>query len=111
MREFEKRNKNNIDLNIIPAEIFFNKDARNLADALSFFPDEIKNASSELAPQVITSYVLNLAGIFHGFYNTNRILDEPDEKISIGRLNLIRAAQNVIKICLNLLGVNAPDRM
>ncbi len=111
MREFERRNKNNIDLNIIPAEIFYNKDARNLADALSFFPDEIKNASSELAPQVITSYVLNLAGIFHGFYNTNRILDEPDEKISVGRLNLIRAAQNVIKICLNLLGVNAPDRM
>ena len=111
LREFEKRGGNLDAVNETPAEIFDNKDARELADALSFYPQEISQASRELAPQVLTGYVLNLAGIFHSFYNTNRILDEPDEKISAGRVNLIRAAKLVIASCLNLLGVNAPERM
>ncbi|MBQ7594449.1 MAG: arginine--tRNA ligase [Synergistaceae bacterium] len=111
LREFEKRGGNLDAVNETPAEIFDNKDARELADALSFYPQEIAQASRELAPQVLTGYVLNLAGIFHSFYNTNRILDEPDEKVSSGRINLIRAAKIVIASCLELLGVNAPERM
>ncbi|MBQ7193431.1 MAG: arginine--tRNA ligase, partial [Synergistaceae bacterium] len=51
----------------IPPEIFDNKDARELADSLSRWPDVAREASEELAPQVITTYVLNLAGIFHSF--------------------------------------------
>ncbi len=95
----------------IPPEIFVDKDARELADSLSMWPDVVREASEELAPQVITAYVLNLAGIFHSFYNTNRIIDEPDESVRTGRINLVRAAKTVIAKGLELLGVNAPERM
>ena len=95
----------------IPAEIFTDKDARELADSLSRWPDAVREASEELAPQVLTGYVLNLAGIFHSFYNTNRIIDEPDSGVREGRINLVRAAKIVIATCLGLLGVNAPERM
>ena len=95
----------------IPPEIFGDKDARELADSLSMWPDVVREASEELAPQVITAYVLNLAGIFHSFYNTNRIIDEPDESVRTGRINLVRAAKIVIAKGLELLGVNAPERM
>lgn len=95
----------------IPIAIFEDKNAKELADMLAFYPDEIMQASRELSPQTITGYVLNLAGKFHAFYNTNRIIDEPDEKVSHGRIKLIMAAKIVISSGLNLLGVKAPERM
>ena len=95
----------------IPSAIFDNKDARELADSLSRYPDAVKEASRDLAPQVLTGYVLNLAGIFHSFYNTNRIINEPDESIKAGRISIVKAAKTVIASCLQLLGVNAPERM
>ena len=113
LREFEKRGGSleGLDLEVIAPEIFDDKNAKYLADALSMFPEEISQASNERSPQVVTGYVLNLAGIFHAFYNTNRILDEPDKRISLSRINLIRAAKIVIASCLDLLGVSAPERM
>ena len=113
LREFQNRggNLNSINPKDIPAEIFDDENARDLADTLSYYPDEVMQASRELAPQTITGYVLNLAGIFHAFYNTNRILDEPDERISHGRINIIMATKNVISSCLDLLGVSSPERM
>lgn len=113
LREFVNRGGNleKIDADNIPAEIFDSKDARELADCLASYPDAVREASNELAPQAITGYVLNLAGVFHSFYNTNRILDEPDENIRTGRLNIARAVKNVIASCLELLGVYAPERM
>ncbi len=110
LREYANRGGTLADDEIAP-EVFTNKDARELADSLSRFPDTVKEASEELAPQAITGYVLNLAGVFHSFYNTNRIIDEADEKIRAGRVNLVRAAKIVIAECLDLLGVNAPERM
>lgn len=113
LREFVNRGGSleGIDPEEVPAEIFGNKDARDLADCLAGWPDAVREASEELAPQVLTGYVLNLAGVFHSFYNTNRILDEPDERIKFGRLNVIRAVKNVVASCLGLLGVSAPERM
>lgn len=116
LREFVNRggNLDSLDPENIPAEIFDSKDARDLADCLAGYPDAVREASNDLAPQVLTGYVLNLAGVFHSFYNTNRILgelDEPDENIRIGRLNIARAVKNVIASCLELLGVSAPERM
>ena len=113
IREYVNRggSLDSISAERIPAEIFTDKDARELADSLSRWPDAVREASEELAPQVLTGYVLNLAGIFHSFYNTNRIIDEPDSGIREGRINLVRAAKIVIASCLGLLGVNAPERM
>ena len=113
LREFVNRGGRleGVDPEAIPAEIFGNKDARDLADCLAGWPDAVREASEELAPQVLTGYVLNLAGVFHSFYNTNRILDEPDEEIRHGRLNVIRAVKEVVASCLGLLGVSAPERM
>ena len=113
IREYVARGGNidSISADRIPAEIFDNKDARELADSLSRWPDAVREASNDLAPQVLTGYVLNLAGIFHSFYNTNRIINEPDSAVKEGRINLVRAAKIVIASCLGLLGVNAPERM
>ena len=113
LREFMSRGGDikALDPENIPDEIFASKDARNLADCLASYPDAVREASNDLAPQVLTGYVMNLAGVFHSFYNTNRILDETDDAVRTGRLNIARAVKNVIASCLELLGVTAPERM
>ena len=113
LREYENRGGDleALSPDDIPAEIFDSRDARNLADCLASYPDAVREASNDLAPQVLTGYVQNLAGVFHSFYNTNRILDVPDEHLKAGRLNIARAVKNVIASCLGLLGVSAPERM
>ena len=113
LREYASRG-GNIDAlshDDIPAEIFADKDARELADSLSRWPEAVREASEGLAPQVLTGYALDLAGIFHSFYNTGRIIGEPDSIVREGRINLMRAAKIVIASCLGLLGVSAPERM
>ena len=113
LREYASRGGNidSLSPDRIPSEIFADKDARELADSLSRWPEAVREASEGLAPQVLTGYVLNLAGIFHSFYNTNRIAGENDEGIRDGRINLVRATKIVISTCLGLLGVTAPERM
>ena len=104
MREAEKKNLADED----SKELFSTKEAQELANMIAFFPDEIKSASENLAPHLITSYAINLAGAFHSFYNSGRIIDAPDAE---QRVKLACAAKNIIKKCLDLIGVNAPERM
>ena len=64
----------------------------------------------DLEPHRITYFLMNLAGLFHGYYNKHKVLTE-DKQLSAGRLYLILAVQKVIKNGLALLGVSAPERM
>ncbi len=106
-REYEK-NGAKLSSESIPEEIFNEREARELANMIAFFPDEIKAASAGLAPHVITAYAMSLAGAFHSFYNSGRIIDAPD---AAGRVRLSQAAAGIVRKCLELVGVNAPERM
>ncbi|MDO4785732.1 MAG: arginine--tRNA ligase [Fretibacterium sp.] len=94
----------------VPEELFEDGAARALADCLALFPREVENASRDLAPQMLTGYAGLLAGAFHSFYNTNRILGEPED-VELGRLRVAEAVRVVLHTCLGLLGVSAPERM
>ncbi len=60
--------------------------------------------------QKLTSYAYELSALYHRFYETNRVLVE-DENLRNARLALVRAYQIVLKDCLMLLGINAPEKM
>jgi arginyl-tRNA synthetase len=89
---------------------FDSPEGKKLATTLAIFPDEIKKASEELAPHMLVNYVHELAGDFHSFYNAHRILGE-DSVTEGTRLLLVSAVRNVIAKSLELLGMNAPERM
>jgi arginyl-tRNA synthetase len=91
-------------------EVFESDETRKLVNCLAAFPGEMLRASKDLAPHAITLYAYNLAGCFHAFYNTNRILGEAPH-IEAGRLMLAEAVQIVLARCLALVGVSAPERM
>jgi arginyl-tRNA synthetase len=63
-----------------------------------------------LSPHLIAFYMKELAADFHSYYNASRFLVE-DEKIKQARLALIAASAQVMRNGLDLLGVNAPEKM
>ena len=75
------------------------------------FPEIIESAISEYAPNYIVTYLLETARAFNSFYGANKIIDVDNHEISGHRLAIARATQIVLKNGLNLLGIEAPEKM
>ncbi|SHH07299.1 arginyl-tRNA synthetase [Thermosyntropha lipolytica DSM 11003] len=80
---------------------------RKIAD----FPEEINIAARSMAPHRIARYVLDLAALFHSFYNSHRVLGVEDKALQDARLLLMDIIRITIKNALNVLGVSAPEQM
>jgi arginyl-tRNA synthetase len=59
-------------------------------------------------PHAIPLYAIRVADDFHRFYHEHRVLESEEQAF---RLALSRATQDVIRRCLQLIGVEAPSRM
>jgi arginyl-tRNA synthetase len=81
---------------------------RELIKRLLEFPAVVAEATERRGPQAIPVYAIRVADDFHRFYHENRVIGSEAEAF---RLALVRAAQNVIARSLDLVGVEAPDRM
>ncbi|HHV63251.1 MAG TPA: arginine--tRNA ligase [Firmicutes bacterium] len=81
-----------------------------LIKKLAAFPDEIIAAARDRAPNRIAKYALDLAGMFHSFYNSYRVLSD-DRELTAARLVLANATRIVLRNLLGILGVSAPERM
>jgi arginyl-tRNA synthetase len=81
---------------------------RDLIKRLAEFPTVVAEATERRAPQGIPTYAIRVADDFHRFYHERRVLDSDAEEF---RLALCRATQQVIARSLDLIGVEAPQRM
>ena len=81
-----------------------------LIKALDQYPRVVETAAENLAPHRVTFFLMQLAALFHAYYNKHRVLVE-DPQLAAGRLGLILAVQKVIRNGLALLGVSAPEQM
>ena len=84
--------------------------ARKLILKLEEFKPLILMAAKNRAPYMICKYLQELSGCFHQFYTFSRVLTD-DKKLSAARLALVKSVSTVIKTCLCLLAVDAPERM
>lgn len=82
----------------------------NLIRQLLLFPVVMQQVTESLEPQRITEYVRDVATVFHRFYQHHRIITE-DAELSMARLALVRGVRIVLRRCMGILGVHAPDRM
>lgn len=81
-----------------------------LMKALARYPEVVAGSAEFMEPHRITFYLMNLASVFHAYYNKHRVLtDESD--LTNARLYLVQAVQKVIRNGLGLLGVSAPEKM
>jgi arginyl-tRNA synthetase len=81
---------------------------RDLVKRLVEFPGIVAEATERRGPHAIPVYAVRLADDFHRFYHHHRVLGSDAEGF---RLGLCRATKAVIARCLDLVGVEAPDRM
>jgi len=83
---------------------------QSLALALSKYPEVLAGATKRLEPHAVANYLRDVAAEFHSFYNAHKIM-EADQGISLARLALATATQQVIASGLGILGVSAPEAM
>ena len=81
---------------------------RDLVKRLTQFPDAVEEAAERRGPHGIPTYAIRVADDFHRFYHHNRVLGSETQAF---RLGLCRATQTVIARSLDLVGVEAPERM
>ncbi len=89
-----------------PAELA--AEERELLKRLAEFPGIAEEAAERRGPHAIAYYAIRVADDFHRFYHHHRVLESDAQAF---RLGLCRATQAVIARCLDLIGVEAPDRM
>ncbi len=77
----------------------------------AWFPEVLKSVERELSPHPLANYLLELAGLFHPFYEKCRVVDPADQELSRARLLLCAGVRDVIREGLGLLGVSAPEQM
>jgi arginyl-tRNA synthetase len=86
----------------------------DLLRAIGEFPRVLTGAAELRAPHRVARYLEELAGTYHRFYDSCRVLPRGDEEatpLNIARLWLCAATETVLRNGLGVLGVSAPERM
>jgi arginyl-tRNA synthetase len=81
---------------------------RELIKRLAEFPAIASESAVRRAPHAIPTYAIRVADDYHRFYHDCKVLGSPEERF---RLGLCAATKLVVARCLDLIGVEAPERM
>lgn len=84
---------------------------RALLLKLAWFPEALRACEKELSPNALATYLTELAGLYHKFYEHCHVLDDAAPGKTRARLALCDGVRALISEALSLLGVSAPDRM
>lgn len=94
-----------VDLSLLKAP-----EEEALMRRIAAWPEEVAQAAKDLAPYRLAYYAKDLANDFHSFYNACKVLTD-DAALREARLVLVHVAQITLRNNLQLLGVDAPERM
>ena len=83
---------------------------KDLIAKINMLPSEIASSARLLEPSKLTRYVLDLAALFHSFYNSCRVKCD-DENLMRARIILVKCTKITIKNVLDILKISAPDKM
>ena len=104
--------KSNLDVTSLKMNDYeYNNIEIKLIKLLDRFKSVIKEAASEYEPAILTRYLIDVASLFSTFYNNNKVLNVDEIEVKEARLMLAYVTSIVIKKGLNILGINAPEKM
>ncbi len=86
------------------------KEEEELIRRLAEYPEEVTLSAKTLEPSRLTRYVMEVASTFHSFYNACRVRGEEDE-LMMARLILVDCTRIVIRNILELISIQAPEKM
>lgn len=75
------------------------------------FTNTMENAFTEKAPNRVCQFMYELSEAFNRFYHENKILGEENKDKKASYLGLLQLVKEVIETCLDLLGLEAPEKM
>jgi len=101
--DLNKINVDEIDLNL-------ERDEENLTRSILRFPEIVEKTANERRPNILANYLYQLSSEFSKFYKYCPVLPS-EEKVKCRRLLLVDATRQVLNNGLNLLGIEAPERM
>jgi len=103
---YKRQNTNNIDLSLLT-----NEKELSLIKELNKFPELVEELAQSYEVHKLPYYAIKLADKFHSFYNACKVLDSESPELTKARLSLINAVRIVLAETLQLIGVEAPERM
>lgn len=75
------------------------------------FTNVVADAAKTRSPHKVCNYIQKLAAYFHSFYNACKVIDMEHEELSAQRLALLKATKITLKNALELIGVEAIEKM
>ena len=82
----------------------------DLLKHINEFTAVISDAALTRSPNKLCNYIQKLAQYFHSFYGSCKVIDDNKELMN-ERLCLLEAVKITLKNSLNLLGIQAPEKM
>ena len=82
-----------------------------LAKKLLFFSEILKESTYNYNPSILANYLYQLARQFNLFYRENPVIKAEPKQLASARLKLCQAVQTVLKSGLNILTIEAPEKM
>jgi len=74
-------------------------------------PELLELIALHREPHRLATFTEELCGLFHRFYNKYKVVSPKNKELSQARLLLIEAVKDILALCLELMGISAPDKM
>ncbi|OGB97440.1 arginine--tRNA ligase [candidate division TM6 bacterium RIFCSPHIGHO2_12_FULL_36_22] len=108
--EKAQENKELRDINLKDAEHLTPSEHILLKKILSL-KELLKNIGSNFQTHLLTYYILELAQLFHSYYNKNRVIDMDNVPVSRARLLVLEQLQRTFELVARLLEIKTPEKM
>jgi arginyl-tRNA synthetase len=106
-----KADEDNVPAEIEPdLSLLCSEEEARLIDRLIDYPEEIRICACTLEPSRLTRYAIDIASLFHSFYNACRVIGEEKQLFS-ARFKLVEAVKTILGNVLGLMKIAAPERM
>lgn len=93
------------------ADVTVDERSKELIQTLDRFPEAVQQAARTYSPAVVAQFAYDLAKAFNSFYQANPILNAETEALVGFRLELCATTASALRSALDLLGIEAPERM
>ena len=110
LKKLEAEGKNQRECTIPELVLLKETEEKELIRHLASLTDEIINSAKNYDPAKITRYAVDLATLFHKFYNACRVNCE-DEALMQARISLCLCVKNVLANILTMFRINVPESM
>lgn len=84
---------------------------KNMIKIIKKYPLVLKKSANHLNPSLIANYVYEVAKTFNHLYQNKKLIDPMNLFYSNMSMNIIHVTGNILKFCMNLLGIKMLDRM